>query len=181
MKRFTAFLLAALLVLSLCACGSSEAPTETEAPVTETPEVTPSEAPAPTAAAVAAVVTLTDADKTGFNLPEDKICVLDAEGMKILISFSDDVSAVTLREIVYDDDFNFVATGNIYAAFGNLAANEAVGLRVFIPDVLPNVALCYQDALGQHCYGIFQSGEDGSLLLTDLRTAEGFNAEGSSD
>lgn len=184
MKKLAYLLLVFVLVLSLCACGKNAetaedikdpSATETELPVTETelPE-TPAPAPSPTPSPEeSAAVILTDADSTGLQLPEDKICVVDEEGMQILITFKSDAKQVRLCSPVYDDDFNYFGTGDILLAVGNVKAGDELGLRVYIPDVLPNVVLCYSDAQGEHVYGIFQSGEDGSLLLVKMQRSNG--------
>lgn len=38
---------------------------------------------------------------------------------------------------------------------------------------MTKVELCYSDAQGEHVYGIFQSGEDGSLLLVKMQRSNG--------
>ena len=185
MKKYVYILFVFALVLSLCACGNPEtaedikdpSATETVPPVTETevpesPAPTPAPAPSPSPEESAAVI-LTDADSTGLQLPEDKICVVDEEGMQILITFKSDAKQVRLCSPVYDDDFNYLGTGDILLAVGSVKAGDEFGLRVYIPDVLPNVVLCYSDAQGEHVYGIFQSGEDGSLLLVKMQRSNG--------
>lgn len=177
MKKFLCLALMLLMLFSLCACGENstvqvedpgkssetETPENTAKPEEEVAEPEESEAPASLC-----TVTLTDADASGFNLPENKICTVDPEGRQILITLSGDAQQVRLCTPLYYDGFNYAGTGTILWNGGDMKSGSQIGLRLYIPDVAPNVVLCYSDAAGDHVYGISDSGLDGSLHLTDM-------------
>ena len=50
---------------------------------------------------------------------------------------------------------------------GHLSDGESFCVQTWIPDVVPNLALSWRDAGGEHMKYIFQSGMDGSLILMD--------------
>lgn len=178
MKKLCCAVLILGLAFGLCACAdeTSEAVKdpgsfkiempEIQAPEVEIPAPTPTPTPAPEKNYV--TVTLTDADATGLDLPEDKICVIDEEGMQILIALEGNARQVRLCAPVYDDNLNFLGTGDTLWSGGDMPEGGEIGLRVYLPDVTTNVVLCYTDDMGEHFYGIFQSGEDGSLLLNNM-------------
>ena len=60
----------------------------------------------------------------------------------------------------------FYPSNTVFAA-SNLSFSEAIVLRLFIPDVMPNMRLTYTTDEGTTQKYIFQSGEDGSILLLD--------------
>lgn len=176
MKKFLCLALMLLMLFSLCACGENST-VQVEDPgkssETETPEETaaPEETPEPEKSGTPAsvcTVTLADADPSGFNLPEDRICTVDPEGRQILITLSGDAQQVRLCTPLYYDGFNYAGTGTILWNGGDMKSGSQIGLRLYIPDVAPNVVLCYSDAAGSHVYGISDSGLDGSLHLTDM-------------
>lgn len=187
MKKFVCLALIFLMLFSLCACGEhdtvepealeTDAP-ESAAPETDVPEKTPepTETPESTEEPVSVcTVTLTDACATGLNLPEDKICTVDSEGGQILITFYGDAKQVRLCSPVYDDNLNYLGPGDVLWAGGDMPSGSQIGLKVFIPDVFPNVILCYSDGAGNHVYGIFQSGYDGSLMLVGMQKQASLN------
>lgn len=173
-KALIAVVLILLLVLFLSTCqGNEQTPENTEPPETTIP--VESRLPAETAAPVQSPepeteieVTLTDADETGLDLPEEKICVVDEEGMQISITLGGNAENVRICAADYDEDFNFRGAGDVLWEGGDMPAGSRIGLRIFIPDTAPNTVLCYTDAAGSHIYGISQSGKDGSLLLLDM-------------
>lgn len=181
MKKLFCVVLILGLALWLCACAGEAveeikdtAPPETEVTETPPPESeaiqTPVPIPSPTPAPEKkyVTVTLTDADATGLDLPEDRICVIDEEGMQILITLEGHARQVRLCAPVYDDNLNFLGAGDTLWSGGDMPDGGGIGLRVYLPDVTTNVVLCYTDDMGEHFYGIFQSGEDGSLLLNNM-------------
>ena len=176
MKKFLCLALMLLMLFSLCACGNSSSTGEEnpgESSETEAPEITtaPEESPEPeesgTPAAVC-TVTLADADPSGFNIPEDKICTVDPQGREILITIYGDAQQVRLCTPIYSNDGHYVGAGTVLLNAGDMKSGGQIGLRLYIPDVFPNVVLCYSDAAGDHVYGISDSSLDGSLHLTDL-------------
>lgn len=177
MKRILCLALIFLMLFSLCACGEDstvQVEDRGERSETETPEITakPEEAAEPEeseAPASLCTVTLTDAGASGFNLPEDKICTVDPEGRQILITLYGDAQQVRLCTPLYYDGFNYAGTGTILWNGGDMKSGSQIGLRLYIPDVLPNVVLCYSDAAGSHVYGISDSGLDGSLYLMEMK------------
>lgn len=58
------------------------------------------------------------------------------------------------------------ADGTLWYA-GRLADGESVCVQTWIPDVMPNLAISWRDADGEHVKYISQSGMDGSLILMD--------------
>ena len=50
---------------------------------------------------------------------------------------------------------------------GRLADGESVCVQTWIPDVMPNLAISWRDADGEHVKYISQSGMDGALILMD--------------
>ncbi len=196
MKRFVCILLIFVLLLSLCACGAnssgevksrddgtaeaSDSGTVNDIPDGEDNTDGKSSVDTPVSSEPQqdiCTVTLTDADAAGLNLPADKICVVDASGMQILITFCGDARQVSLRSVGFDGMSEEIGVwlGGVLLDAGNVKSGEQLGLRVYIPDVIPNVAICYCDAQGSHCYGIFQSGKDGSLMLIDLKAEFGLS------
>ena len=58
-----------------------------------------------------------------------------------------------------------------------LTTGEGVEVKSYIPDTQANIAVRYQLADGTEIIrGIFQSGNDGSIILIDLQTVDSFNA-----
>ncbi len=199
MKKFLSILLIFVLLLSLCACGENSsgevksrddgtAEISDSGTVNDIPDgedntdgkssgTDPDDPVSSEPQQDICTVTLTDADATGLNLPADKICVVDASGMQILITFCGDARQVSLRSVGFDGMSEEISVwlGDVLLDAGNVKSGEQLGLRVYIPDVIPNVAICYCDAQGSHCYGIFQSGRDGSLMLIDLKAELGLS------
>lgn len=88
---------------------------------------------------------------------------IDAGGQSVILTSEDTVYAVQL--IFRNDDM----TENLLWYRSYMTTGEAVELLSYIPDVQPNVILRYTLADGTVIErGIFQSGEDGSIILTEL-------------
>lgn len=92
---------------------------------------------------------------------------LDEDMQSVVISAEETVYSVQLIKL--NGDSFTAATGNILWYRSYMTTDEAVELILSIPDVMPNVMLRYTLADGTVIErGIFQSGEDGSILLTEM-------------
>ena len=107
----------------------------------------------------------------GDKLDRDSIDILDtvtvdAEGQSVVLSAEETVYNVK----IYTENRtlwqrNYLTTG------------EGIEVKSFIPDTQANIAVSYQLADGTEIIrGIFQSGNDGSIILVDLQTGDAFNA-----
>lgn len=92
---------------------------------------------------------------------------IDAEGETILLSTNGLVYDLTLELGQWDmDGVNFYPEATVFAV-SSLSFSDAVILKLFIPDVMSNMRLTYTTDAGTTQKYIFQSGEDGSILLLD--------------
>ena len=107
----------------------------------------------------------------GDKLDRDSINILDTvtvdeEGQSVVLSAEETVYNVR----IYTENRtlwqrNYLTTG------------EGVEVKSYIPDTQANIAVRYQLADGTEIIrGIFQSGNDGSIILIDLQTVDSFNA-----
>lgn len=93
--------------------------------------------------------------------------IIDEEGESVLLYTNGLVYDLTLEYgSCYDDSMQFVPISTVFAA-SSMAANEAIMVRLFIPDVMSNLRLTYTTDAGTTQKYIFQSGKDGSILLLD--------------
>lgn len=77
------------------------------------------------------------------------------------------VEDVELNAVTYLEYSNaYRLDGTLWYA-GRLDGGESVCVQTWIPDVMPNLALSWRDAEGEHVKYISQSGMDGSLILMD--------------
>lgn len=108
---------------------------------------------------------LDDAQRTDFEQFYD--VSIDDEGETILLSTNGLVYDLTLEYGSWDmDGMVFYPSATVFAA-SSLSFSEAVTLHLFIPDVMSNMRLTYTTDEGTIQKYIFQSGEDGSILLLD--------------
>lgn len=108
---------------------------------------------------------LGDAQQTDFEQFYD--VSIDDEGETILLSTNGLVYDLTLEYGSWDmDGMVFYPSATVFAA-SSLSFSEAVTLHLFIPDVMSNMRLTYTTDEGTIQKYIFQSGEDGSILLLD--------------
>lgn len=92
---------------------------------------------------------------------------IDENMQSVIISAEETVYSVQLVKL--DNAFDANNVQNIIWYRNYMTTNEAVEIVLSIPDVLPNVMLRYTLADGTIIErGIFQSGEDGSIILTEM-------------
>lgn len=103
----------------------------------------------------------------GDELGREDLTVLDT------ITVDENMQSVILsaEETVYD--VRIYSTSRMLWQRNYLTTGEGVEVISSIPDVLPNIAISYRLSDGtQVVRGIFQSGKDGSIILTELIEAE---------
>ena len=94
---------------------------------------------------------------------------IDENMQSVIISAEETVYSVQLVKL--DNTFGENTFENIIWYRNYMTTDEAVELVLSIPDVLPNVMLRYTLADGTVIErGIFQSGEDGSIILTEMNS-----------
>lgn len=87
---------------------------------------------------------------------------VDEEGQSVILSAEETVYNVKL---IYSD---FEASTHLLWIRNYLSTGEAVELLSYIPDVMPNIMVEYTLADGTVVTrGVFQSGEDGSIMLVE--------------
>ena len=96
---------------------------------------------------------------------------LDRSSLNILgtVTVDEDGQSVVLsaEETVYN--VKIYTSGRMLWQRNYLTTGEGVEVKSFIPDAQPNIAVSYELADGTEIVrGIFQSGNDGSILLVDL-------------
>lgn len=97
---------------------------------------------------------------------------LDRSSLNILgtVTVDEDGQSVVLsaEETVYN--VKIYTSGRMLWQRNYLTTGEGVEVKSFIPDAQPNIAVSYELADGTEIVrGIFQSGNDGSILLVDLQ------------
>ena len=97
---------------------------------------------------------------------------LDRSSLNILgtVTVDEDGQSVVLsaEETVYN--VKIYTSGRMLWQRNYLTTGEGVEIKSFIPDAQPNIAVSYELADGTEIVrGIFQSGDDGSILLVDLQ------------
>lgn len=106
-----------------------------------------------------------NSDQTQFEQFYDVF--IDDEGETILLSTNGLVYDLTLEYGSWNSDGTvFYPSATVFAA-SSLSFSEAVILQLSIPDVMSNMRLTYTTDEGTIQKYIFQSGEDGSILLLD--------------
>ena len=84
---------------------------------------------------------------------------VDEEGQSVVLS---------AEETLYN--VKIYTSGRMLWQRNYLTTGEGVEVKSFIPDAQPNIAVSYELADGTEIVrGIFQSGDDGSILLVDLQ------------
>ena len=116
-------------------------------------------------AGVVSAQLLSQAQQTDFG--QQYNISIDEEGEAILLSTNGLVYDVMLEYGSWSYDGTVFYPSNTVFAASNLSFSEAIVLRLFIPDVMPNMRLTYTTDEGTTQKYIFQSGEDGSILLLD--------------
>lgn len=97
---------------------------------------------------------------------------LDRSSLNILgtVTVDEDGQSVVLsaEETVYN--VKIYTSGRMLWQRNYLTTGEGVEVKSFIPDAQPSIAVSYELADGTEIVrGIFQSGDDGSILLVDLQ------------
>lgn len=97
---------------------------------------------------------------------------LDRSSLNILgtVTVDEDGQSVVLsaEETVYN--VKIYTSGRMLWQRNYLTTGEGVEVKSYIPDAQPNIAVSYELADGTEIVrGIFQSGDDGSILLVDLQ------------
>jgi hypothetical protein len=93
--------------------------------------------------------------------------IIDDEGAPVLLCTNGLVFDLTLELGYWDmDGMVFYPTGTVFAA-SSLSFEEAVMVKLFIPDVMSNLRLTYTTEEGTVQKYVFQRGKDGSILLLD--------------
>lgn len=103
----------------------------------------------------------------GTEIDRDSLNILDT------ITYDEGGQSVVLsaEETVYNVKI-YTADETLWQR-NYLTSGEGVEVISYIPDVMSNIAICYQLADGtQVVRGIFQSGEDGSIMLVELMASD---------
>lgn len=103
----------------------------------------------------------------GTEIDRDSLDILDT------ITYDEGGQSVVLsaEETVYNVKI-YTADETLWQR-NYLTSGEGVEVISYIPDVMSNIAICYQLADGtQIVRGIFQSGEDGSIMLVELMASD---------
>ena len=97
------------------------------------------------------------------------VCDTGTGGLGACVTFtaSGTVEDVELNAVTYLEYSNAYRTDGTLWYAGRLADGESVCVQTWIPDVMPNLAISWRDADGEHVKYISQSGMDGSLILMD--------------
>lgn len=97
------------------------------------------------------------------------VCDTGTGGLGACVTFtaSGTVENVELNAVTYLEYSNAYRTDGTLWYAGRLAGGESVCVQTWIPDVMPNLAISWRDADGEHVKYISQSGMDGSLILMD--------------
>ena len=97
------------------------------------------------------------------------VCDTGTGGLGACVTFtaSGTVENVELNAVTYLEYSNTYRTDGTLWYAGRLADGESVCVQTWIPDVMPNLAISWRDADGEHVKYISQSGMDGSLILMD--------------
>lgn len=97
------------------------------------------------------------------------VCDTGTGGLGACVTFtaSGTVEDVELNAVTYLEYSNTYRTDGTLWYAGRLADGESVCVQTWIPDVMPNLAISWRDADGEHVKYISQSGMDGSLILMD--------------
>ena len=77
------------------------------------------------------------------------------------------VEDVHIRAVTYLEYANAYRLDSTVWYASLLSDGESVCVQTWIPDVMPNLAISWRDAAGEHTSYISQSGMDGSLVLMD--------------
>lgn len=93
--------------------------------------------------------------------------IIDDEGESVLLTTNGLVYDLTLEYGSWDSEGTVFSPITTVFAASSLSYHEAVMVRLFIPDVMPNLRLTYTTDEGTTQKYIFQSGMDGSILLLD--------------
>lgn len=88
-------------------------------------------------------------------------------GTCVTFTASGTVEDVALNAVTYLEYSNACRIDGTLWYAGHLSDGESFCVQTWIPDVVPNLALSWRDAGGEHMKYIFQSGMDGSLILMD--------------
>ena len=88
-------------------------------------------------------------------------------GACVTFTASGTVEDVALNAVTYLEYSNACRIDGTLWYAGHLSDGESFCVQTWIPDVVPNLALSWRDAGGEHMKYIFQSGMDGSLILMD--------------
>ena len=97
---------------------------------------------------------------------------LDSEGAAL--SFTAEGNVQNLRLVqVYSPDGTEWYSQREYLCVNQLNDGESIQATAYLPELMPNLAVCYTQADGNDaCYGVAESGKDGSVFLTPLTLVE---------
>ena len=89
----------------------------------------------------------------------------DGQGACIFFTASGTVEDVRLCAVTYLEYSTTYRTDSTLWCARRLTDGESVCVQTWVPDVMPNLAISWRDADGEHTALIAQSGMDGSLVL----------------
>ena len=91
--------------------------------------------------------------------------IKDEGGEKIILATDEVIYDVRIYSGMWNMDGNeFTITNTLFAA-NVLTSQDAVMLEAYIPDVMPDLMISYNNGNSTNAYYIHQSGEDGSIIL----------------
>ena len=164
---------ACLLLLAGCAAQppaeTTQAPAETTKAPTETTqapaEVTmPPETKAPADGTLCAAL-LTEIDRTAFA--DTTEITLDAEGEAVALYAERRLRGVVLERGSWDENAVTFTPEEVLFTAPEMDGSLLVVVHTYFGDALPHLRVTYTGAEGEIQRYLFQSGEDGSILLVE--------------
>lgn len=163
MKKFLSALMSLLLLLALVGCNNPNPAADTTAPTVTEP--TPSTTALPEPAGTLKADLLQNVDPAKFA--QTYQMTIDAKGEKVAL-YTDGMIHDLLIEYgsMGPEDNTFTPEYTVFSA-KSVSSDSLIIICTYFPDVLPNLRVQYTGAGGSITRFLFQSGKDGSILLTE--------------
>ena len=106
----------------------------------------------------------------------------NATGSCVWFTADGAVENISVHAVSYAEYSNVFSEGGTRFSVNRLEDGESICIQTWIPDVMPNLSISWQDAEGEHTSLIAQSGMDGSLVLMNCEeyTAKPIDISGKS-
>ncbi len=163
MKKFLTTLMSLLLLLALVGCNTPNMPTGTTVPTVTEPSPPETTLPEPAGTLKADLLQNVDPDKFGQTYQ----ITIDAKGEKVAL-YTDGMIHDLLIEYgsMGLEDNAFTPEYTVFSA-KSMSPDSLIIICTYFPDLLPNLRVQYTGAEGNITRFLFQSGKDGSILLTE--------------